>query len=168
MADLDTSVWPPRYKGSFFKGPRGKHEAERREKRAAVKAHDKAEKREAAKVAPGCRWPRWDHPSPRHVCQGQLEGAHRVAVGMGGDRNGTRTDRREVLIVCSLIHTWDGEGLERHGREWRPLTEQGTLGPVSFWRRLPLEGKPGEWGDWICIGVEVAPGVIDKRSRRNP
>lgn len=155
-------TFPARWDGPMFKESRGKHEAERKAKRAEVKTHERKEKQAAKTVAPGCRWPKFDHDSKRHVCLGQLEAAHGVAIGMGGDRDGSRTNRRDLLVVCSLIHLGDN-GIERHARRWEPLTEQGTLGPCAFYRREPSETKPGEWGPWVLIGVESSPGILEKR-----
>lgn len=164
--ELDTSEFPPRYKGSFFKESREVREIEKKAKRAKVKTAEKKEKQAAKAVVVGCRWPRKDHWSPRHICVGQLEAAHGTAIGMGGDKNGTRTDRRDLLGVCTLIHL--GEyGIERHGRKWEPLDpEKGALGPVSFWKREPAEGRPGEWGDWTLVAVESSPGILERRRKR--
>lgn len=146
------------------KGARGDHEIERREKRAKVKTHEQKEKAASKKVAPGCRWPKFDHDTKRHVCTGQLESAHKVAVGMGGDKTGERTNRQELLTVCTYIHTDSPEGIERHGRKWKPLDKtRGSFGPVAFYRRYPLEGRKAEWGPWKLIAVESSPGILDDR-----
>lgn len=157
-----TESWPPRYVGTAFKDSREVRQIDKKAQRAKVKTAEKKEKQAAKAVVIGCRWPKSDHWSPRHVCVGQLEAAHGTAIGMGGDRNGTRTDRRDLLAVCTLIHL--GEyGIERHGRKWEPLDpERGTLGPCAFYKREPSESKPGEWGDWTLIAVESSPGVIAK------
>lgn len=166
MAHELTETWPPRWKGTAFKEARGTHVLERKQKRAEVKTHERKEKQAAKKVAPGCRWPRADHGTPRHICLGQLEAAHRVAIGLGGDKDGSRTDRRDLLVVCTHIHLGD-DGIDRHARKWEPLTDKGALGPVSFWRRQPSETKPGEWGEWTCVGVERSPGVLEKVAKES-
>lgn len=167
MAAELTGTWPPRWKPgqTNFKGQKGEHEIERNAKRAAVKTHERKEKQAAKKVAPGCRWPRFDHATPRHVCLGQLEAAHGTAIGMGGDRDSSRTSRRDLLVVCTHIHLGDC-GLERHGRKWEPLTDKGALGPVAFYKREPSETKPGEWGDWQLVAVESSPGILDTKRRK--
>lgn len=143
------------------KGNKVARTIEKNDRRAEVRTHERTEKTAAKKVAPGCRWPKFDHDTKRHVCVGRLEAAHRVAIGIGGDRNKSRTDRRDLLVVCTHIHLGTG-GLEQHGRKWEPLTERGALGPVSFWKREPSETKPGEWGEWTLIAVESSPGVLQK------
>jgi hypothetical protein len=158
---------PPNYARPPFqpqvKGTKGDHELERKATRASVKTHERKEKQASKKVAPGCRWPKFDHDTPRHVCTGQLESAHKVAIGMGGDKTGARTHRREMLTVCTHIHTDSPEGIERHGRKWRALDKSlGALGPVAFYRRWPLEGRRGEWGPWKLIAVEASPGLLEK------
>lgn len=162
-----TGEWPPRWKPgqTNFKGDKGQIEVKRREKRAEVKTHERKEKQAARNVAPGCRWPKSDHDTKRHVCLGQLEAAHRVAIGLGGDKDKSRTDRRDLLVVCTHIHLGDN-GLERHGRKWEALTDKGALGPVAFYRREPSETKPGEWGDWKLVAVESSPGILDTKRRK--
>lgn len=165
-ADL-TGEWPPRWKGSNFKTERGLHTRERKATQATVKTREKKEKIEAKKRdVKGCRWPKDDHETKRHVCEGQLESAHMVAVGMGGDKNGTRTDRRELLTVCTWIHTGSPLGIEYHGRKWEPLDPKlGAYGPVAFYRREPSETKPGEWGNWKLIAVEASPGLLESKPK---
>lgn len=166
MAELDTSVWPPRWKGPAFKDSREVRQIERKAAKAKVKTAEKKEKHAAKAVVVGCRWPRFDHPSPRHVCVGQLEAAHQVAIGMGGDKNASRTDRRGLLAVCTLIHLGE-HGIERHGRKWEPIDpEKGAAGPVIFWKREPLEGRRGEYGDWKLVAVESSPGILDTKRKR--
>lgn len=155
------------YQEPNFKGTRGEHEIERKEKRAKVKTHERKEKAASKAVAPGCRWPKFDHDTKRHVCTGQLESAHKVAIGMGGDKTGARTKRQELLTVCTHIHTDSPEGIERHGRKWKALDKaRGSLGPVAFYRRWPLEGRVGEWGPWTLIAVESSPGILENRRAR--
>jgi hypothetical protein len=146
------------------KGARGDHEIERREKRAKVKTHEQKEKAASKKVAPGCRWPKFDHDTKRHVCTGQLESAHKVAVGMGGDKTGERTNRQELLTVCTHIHTDSPEGIERHGRKWKPLDKaRGSFGPVAFYRRYPLEGRKVSYVQFWLIWCERAGGNAPTR-----
>jgi hypothetical protein len=155
--NYDRPPWSPVPKKSFEVA-----KIDRKTKRAKVKTAERKEKDAAKAVVLDCRWPKFDHPSPRHVCVGQLEAAHMVAIGMGGDKNGTRTDRRELLGVCTLIHQSEF-GIERHGRKWEPLDpERGSMGPVAFYKREPSETRPGEWGDWHLIAVESSPGILQK------
>lgn len=166
--DLDTSTFPPRWKGANFKGPRGAHQVERKAKRAKVKTREKKEKAESKKFDTKlsnrpCRWPKCDHDTKRRVCIGQLESAHKVAIKMGGDKNGTRTDRRGLMTVCHWIHQGSPFAIERHGRKWEPLDpERGSFGPVAFFRREPVEGRKGEWGPWTLLARETAPGVLER------
>jgi hypothetical protein len=161
-----TDTWPPTYKGSFFKQSREVRQIDKQAKRAKVKTAEKKEKQAAKTVVVGCRWPKFDHWSKRHVCVGQLEAAHGTAIGMGGDKDGSRTSRRDLLVVCSLIHL--GEyGIERHGRKWEPLTYRGAEGPVAFYKREPAEGKVGEWGEWTLIAVESSPGILERCAVRD-
>lgn len=154
---------PVPYQEPNWKGTKGETEIKRKAKRAKVKTHERKEKQASKLVHRGCRWPKADHDTRRHVCTGQLESAHQKAIGMGGDKTGERTNRRELLTVCTHIHTDSPEGIERHGRKWKPLDKSlGSLGPVAFYRRWPLEGRRGEWGPWKLIAVESSPGVLAK------
>lgn len=141
---------------SLKKPMRGAYVLERRAKRKAVEADEEQKKREAkARDGHKCRWPRADHDTPNQVCIGPLESAHQVAKGMGGDRDGSRTSRQELLTVCRWIHQLGRFSLEQHGRKWEGETAAGADGPIAFWRQ-------DDDGNWYLVARETAPFSIEK------
>lgn len=140
---------------SLEKPIRGAYALARRKNRRKVEADAEKEKRAAkARDSHRCRWPRADHPTPRRVCVGQLEAAHQVAIGMGGDRDGSRTTRAALLSVCTEIHLGPG-GLERHRRRWVELEEgKGADGPIAFERLTDA-------GEWVEVARERWIGVLE-------
>jgi hypothetical protein len=131
----------------FFKPPRltrARRLALLRAAKAASKARDQHR----------CRWPRHDHDTPGRVCLGVIQSAHRVAIGMGGNPDGTRTSTGELLTVCGHIHLAGKLSLEQHGRLWRGLTDAGADGPIEFLR-------VGQDRIAVVIGREIAVGVLD-------
>ena len=106
--------------------------AERAQKRAGIaNAEDKKKRESKARDGHRCRWPRADHDTPGHKCIGRLESAHRVAKGMGGDKDGSRTSTRDLLTVCVWIHQDSPDAIERKGRTWKGSAD----GPIAFVRR---------------------------------
>ena len=82
---------------------------------------------------------------------------------MGGDKDGSRTARAELLTVCKWIHQDSPDALERHGRTWEGLTDKQADGPVIFSRRQRLiaEGREVGW-EWVEIARERSIGMLER------
>jgi hypothetical protein len=149
MADLDTSTWPPRYKGAFFKGPRGKatldKEKAAREETAAellVKADVKARDRT-------CRCPL------RHKCRGGMEVIHWKDRSLGGEFS-----TRNLWLGCAFVHRTGPVSIHGKDIEIEPLTKKGLDGPCAWW----LLKYPEGWGKpkRTLIARESAVGVVER------
>lgn len=126
---------------------------ERKDKAEIKTARDDAKKDAKARDSHRCRWPKEDHDTPGHVCLGQLESSHQVAIGMGGEKAPlSRTSTSGLFTACALIHQHSPDSLERHGRSWEGLTETGADGPVRFLRRDPTTGEHVEFARERFIG----------------
>lgn len=146
--ELDTSVFPPRWVGSNFKGPRG----------AATVAKEKAD----AKVNAGeidiaklvrardvkCRCPL------KHKCRGGLEVIHIVDRSRGGPYVTTN-----LWLGCVWIHRRGPVTIHSKDIEIRPLTKRGADGPCAFYLKRFSETRAGEY-TWRLIAKESAPGVF--------
>jgi hypothetical protein len=127
---------------------------ERKDKAEIKTARDDAKREAKARDSHRCRWPKEDHETPGHVCLGQLESAHQIAIGMGGEKAPlSRTSTSALFTACALIHQHSPESLERHGRSWVGLTDDGADGPVAFLRRDPSTGEHVEFARERFIGV---------------
>lgn len=136
------------------------HKVTRHKQRAAIRTDAKSAKVAAKKRDEWrCRWPRADHDTPNHVCIGQLESAHQVPIGMGGDKDGTRTCRAELITVCHWIHQASPEAIERHGRTWEGLTGREADGPVIFSRKV-RQPSGGSW-EWVEVARERSIGQLE-------
>lgn len=129
-------------------------EIERLKHRREVQSKRKSAK-DDAKLRDGrrCRWPREDHDTPNQVCLGMLDATHQVAIGMGGEKQPlSRTSTAALLSTCRWIHTKSPDALEKHGRSWTGLTDDGADGPIAFLRRLP-NGEHEEFARERHVGV---------------
>jgi hypothetical protein len=135
------------------------HKIAKHKKRAAIQG-DRRDDKAKAKARDGhrCRWPKFDHDTPNHVCIGPLESAHKVAIGMGGDKTGERTHKRDLMTCCRFIHQDSPDALERHGRSWEGLTDEQADGPVIFSRRV--QQPDGSWA-WVEIARERRIGMLE-------
>lgn len=158
MAEIvDWSDGKPHFKGELehHKITRLK---QRREVRAKLKDAKAESKARDLRYRGGCSWPRADHDTPNRVCLGGLESAHKVAIGMGGDKDGSRTRPEELLTVCRWIHQDSPDALERHGRAWEGLTEDQANGPVIFSRRV----ETPEGSAFVEIARERSMGILER------
>lgn len=121
---------------------------ERREKRAAIKAHEHAEKakvvkRDGSKVCrlvPGC------------TEKEKFETAHVNDKGMGGD-HGIRSTADQMIRSCFFHH----QGVfSLHSGDLRVemLTPEGTNGPIEVW----AQGDQG----WYLLKRETACGQTER------
>jgi len=121
-----------------------------RENRRGIERDEKLKKQIArtrdndALPGRGCRWPKADHDTEGHKCEGPLEMMHRVPKGMGGDKDGSRTSTDDLLQACQHIHQRSKDAVERHGRTWIGSANH----PVTFVRR------------GVVVGVEKRIGVL--------
>lgn len=136
---------------TFPKPLKGEHLLERRARRADLKHHERTEMQAALRRDghvcrwPGCRYGRKDIPvDPSHLT------SHR---GMGGNPDGTRTNRRDVLALCRIHH-----GMLHACRiEITPMdVALGTDGPLMFFQQ-------SESGRMECVAVEKSIGVSETR-----
>ena len=136
---------------SFPKPSKGSALLERRHKRAAIVAHEKAEKakvvaRDGAKT---CRL------VPHCPERDKFETAHLDDKGMGGD-HGNRTDAATMVRSCF----WHHQGSRSlHSKDLRVeyLTPEQANGPIEVWSRVP----PGDnrHGSWYLLKRETSCGV---------
>lgn len=133
------------------------HRIARKERRAPIRTARKKLKMDAkARDEHRCRWPRFDHDTPNNVCLGPLESAHKVSIGMGGDKDGSRTSREELLTVCRWIHQDSPDAFHKGGRTWEGLTDKHADGAVIFSRRV----REAEDWRWIEIARERSIGIL--------
>lgn len=133
------------------------HRIARKERRAPIKTARKKLKMDAkARDEHRCRWPKFDHDTPNNVCLGPLESAHRVSIKMGGDKDGSRTSRPDLISVCRWIHQDSPEAFHKGGRTWEGLTDQHADGPILFSKRVQ---EAGEWR-WVEIARERSIGIL--------
>lgn len=124
-------------------------------KRSADRAAYERKEMDAAKKRDGnkCRVPRceWMPKKPR-IEAAHMEGSHR---GMGGNKDGSRTERKKVIALC-LIH---------HGQYDRtgelviePQTKWLFDGPCAYYKKNKETGRMEHWATERTIGVSVAVG----------
>jgi hypothetical protein len=93
-----------------------------------------------------CRWPGCRLKLTIHAC-------HRSHRGMGGNPDGTRTTRENLIALCSQDHQrWD-LGLI----DIQPQTAQGFDGPADFYER-------SESGRFELVASERVIGVSEART----
>lgn len=131
---------PPRARE---KGPQAK--ARQRKKLAQIRT--KREMREHVLALDGerCRWPDCE-------CHGELEVAHFVAEGAGGDPMLNRYVPENLITLCKVRHRTGARSLHSGFARMEPLTEKGMRGPVLF-----LELEKAEPGRWFVVGVTEPP-----------
>lgn len=96
-----------------------------------------------------CRWPRCEFKHYR------IEAAHLDASGMGGDPNGERMTRANLITLCWLHHQGP-VSLEKHDLKVEPITDRGCDGPVEFYQR----DKRGR--GWFMVARERAIGILER------
>jgi hypothetical protein len=111
---------------------------------------------DAAKRRDGyrCVWPHQDRLE-RELCRRSSwkEAMHWKGKGMGGNPDGTRNVRRNLVTGCPEVH--QGPNSLHAGRKRiRALTPELMDGPRAF------DEKRG--GKWIEVGQEVSIGVLMK------
>lgn len=129
------------------KPAKGTARLEHRERRAAIKSHEAAEKAKVVKrdgahycrLVPGCREKQWH------------ETAHLDDKGMGGD-HGLRSDASLMIRSCFFHHQGDWS---LHSKDlWvEYLTPQKAHGAIQVWSKHPETGQP------YVVGTERAVGV---------
>jgi hypothetical protein len=138
--ELDDSTWPPRYKGSFFKGPRGS---------ATI-----AKEKDAAKETAAELLIKTDVRKRDKKCRFGLECAHIVDASRGGEFS-----TKNLVLLCGWIHRKGPESIHGKELEVRILSKKGADGPLSYHRKRFSETKKGEY-TWQTVGKESAPGVL--------
>lgn len=144
-----TGEWPPRWKGSAFKGPKGsaviakeKSAAEETAAEMLVKADVKARDKK-------CRCPL------KHKCRGRMEVIHlkdRSLMGPFVTSN--------LWWGCLWIHQTGPVSIHGKDIEIVPRTKKGMDGPCAWWRLTYPEG--GGAPKRSLIARESAVGVVEK------
>lgn len=131
------------------KPAKGSYLLDRRQKKAAIKAHEDSEKakvvkRDGLKV---CRL------VPNCTERERFETAHLDDKGMGGD-HGIRSRADRMIRSCFFHHqgVWS-----LHAKRLRVdcLTERGTDGPIEVW-------GTDENDQWFQVKRESAPGIVER------
>lgn len=136
------------YRGAQPKPPRGSGVLEREKADRERREHEEQVAKAVKKRDGRCRWPE------AHKCRGELEAAHIVDKGMGGD-HGLRTYTGNEITLCRWLHRSGPESI--HGKQLKvePLTPDGADGPCAFYRQA-------EDGSYYVVAQERAIGIIDK------
>jgi len=137
---------------------------ERRVKRDRVKSRMEANKK-AAKKRDG-RKCRWHEP---HRCYGQLESDHVEPLGMGGDKQGIRSETRNLFTGCTGIHQVFDQNFT-NGLAWVEELEpgKGCDGILRGMRKMPIfrDGvRTDEYEAPQEVWREVRVGVPAKETR---
>ena len=102
----------------------------------------KAEVRERDQT---CRWPGCDCQRPWGYAQGalwmrQLEVAHLVDKGMGGDKRQIRTQRKLMILICGWRHRGNFSLHSKRARIVPVNAEKGTDGLCEFFVMRKKDG----------------------------
>lgn len=109
----------------------------------------------ARKADKGCRFP---------LCGCRklglrVEVAHLTHRGMGGNPKGDRTQPDNVISLCAHRHQHGEISLHKGTLDIRPLTPDGTRGPVMFLVDAETLGlDPNYERRWYVLASEEAPG----------
>lgn len=118
-------------------------------KRAGIRTKERHAKDEARRRdGRRCRIP--------HVHRGALHVTHYEDKGMGGDKDGTRSDPSVLICACYGGHLGTRSIHSKHVRII-PLTDRLMNGPCRFEAR---ESVGSGFGPWRVLGVEVEVGVL--------
>lgn len=147
-AELDTSVFPPRWKGPAFKQPRGTATL-KREKADRDESAEEIEIKKLVKLRDGkCRWPE------KHKCRGGLEVIHLKDRSLGGE-----FVTSNLWLGCKWIHRSGPKSIHSKDLAIEPLTKKGMDGPVKFYRQAFAEAT-GERKRTL-VAKESAVGVLE-------
>jgi hypothetical protein len=159
----------------FFKGPRVTEKERRRRKRETRDRRERGHKatareRDRKVTRRGCRFPKCGCHRYRPNTARALEVSHLTHKGMGGNPKEDRSLPHLLITLCGERHKESKFSIDKGTLECRPLTDDGTEGPVSWWVRVddlpavlvePLAKRdltpPVEWLEIAC---EERPGVI--------
>jgi hypothetical protein len=140
---IDATVWPPRWIGPNFKGPKGSATIAKEKAAAKETAADLLVKKDVRARDKKCRWP------GKHKCRGRLECAHIVDASRGGEMT-----TANLVLFCQWIHQSGPESIHGKTLEVRILSKKGADGPLSFHRKAFSETKAGEY-TWRTVGKET-------------
>ncbi len=135
------------------KPEKGSYKRERVQRTLNRGDKEDAAKRAAKKRDGHCRWPH-EMRVEREVCRrSSLEAAHYRAKGMGGNKDGTRNVKKNLITFCPDVHNPLYPNSIHAGRKRvRALTPQLMDGPCAF---DELRG-----GKWVEVGHEISVGVL--------
>lgn len=119
-----------------------------KERSAARKAHERREMEAAKKRDMGkCRWPLCPYAAKKMPVDAAHIFQHR---GLGGDKGGTRTERKLCAALCRIHHSL----LDRGELEIEALTAQMADGPLAFFSRTE-SGRMEQVASESRVGVSV-------------
>lgn len=149
MADLDTSVFPPRWNGPNFKQPRGAATLKKEKDAAKETAAELLVKADVKARDKKCRCPL------KHKCRGRAEVIHLKDRSTGGP-----FVTSNLWWGCQWIHQTGPISIHGKDIEIKPLTKKGMDGPCEWWLLTYPEGggKPKR----SLIARESAVGVLEK------
>jgi hypothetical protein len=135
------------------KPAKGSYKRERVARSLQRENKEDAAKRLAKKRDGHCRWP---HATTvdRVVCrQSHLEAAHYKGKGMGGNKDGSRNVRKNLITFCLEVHNPLYPNSIHAGRKRvRALTPELMDGPCAFDEKRA--------GRWVEVGQEISVGVL--------
>ena len=139
--------------GALQKPGRGDTWKAGKDRTAERKAHERREM-DAAKKRDGnkCRVPRceWMPKKPR-IEAAHMDGSHR---GMGGNKDGSRTERKKVIALCLVHHgQYDSGELVIE-----PLTKWLFDAQCAYHKKNKETGRMEHWATERTIGVSTAVG----------
>jgi hypothetical protein len=147
--ELDDSTWPPRYKGAFFKQPRGTATL-KKEKASREESAEELDIKKLVRLRDGkCRWPE------AHKCRGGMEVVHLKDRSLGGEYV-----TGNLWLACKWIHRSGPKSIHSKDLALEPLTKKGCDGPMRFYRQTfeVATGKPKR----TLVARESAIGVVEK------
>lgn len=145
----------PKFTGPNFKQGKVALRASRI-KRAIEREREEDHAKAQAKRRDGykCRWPH-QTAEEREICRRLWkEAAHYKGKGMGGNKDGSRNVRKNLITFCALVHnpTFPGS-IHAGAKKVEPLDPQALCdGPCRYLEKVK--------GKWVEVGRESHPGVL--------
>ncbi len=150
---------------TFFKGPRIPQKVQNKLRHDDRKAVESKLMEQARDRDGSCRFPLCGCRRHRFV----LHVSHQKHRGMGGNPSFDRSDPALLMLLCAPRHRFNLFSVDKGNIEWRPLTDKGANGPVSWWadadclrHYLGLDQWAGLCDEtrMVQIAREVSPGVL--------
>lgn len=147
---LDLPIHDPQARTAAPKPVAGEHWQDRKQVTRDRKAHEREQMEQARRrdmaACHGCRWPGCEFASRKPRLEVSHCFTHR---GAGGNPDGTRTVRDQLLLVCFIHH----RRIDTGDAEVQPLTDRGTDGLLSFHERNQETGRMEHVASERAIGI---------------